>query len=155
MTPDPQGTDWTGSRRRKGARTTGVGAANGVMFGRLVIGGLAIALIGFLALRVGSAVLEDEDAKVEALIGADQPDQHVLVRAPREPARVRLEADGVMVFDGVLPPGGSIEAEAHDRLVVDSSDLTRVQVIYNGDRVDPLGNQTAGRRLVFIDDIRR
>jgi hypothetical protein len=115
---------------------------------------VTLAFIGFLGLKVTGALFEDEEAKFEALIGADQPDQHVRVRAI-EATRLRLEADGAVIFDGVLHAGTIVEAAGHDRVVIDSSDLSRIRVSYNGESVDPLGNQSVGRRLVFIDDIAR
>ena len=47
------------------------------------------------------------------------------------------------------PPNETRVLHGRDRVEVDAQDLTRVVLTYNGERVEPLGNISAGRRLVF------
>lgn len=79
-----------------------------------------------------------------------------------EPVKVRVEIDGVERYDAVLC--ASLDTTCEERVLkfplaaemaVEVADLTRLRVSYNGARVEPLGNLSASRRLVFIDDARR
>ena len=122
---------------------------------RVAVGALALLSIVVLGLRVLDHLLEPAQV-------AD-PDQDAIVLAEPstlevssiERVEVRLVADGQQLFEGILCSecdNDRIEATATRELAVELSDLTRARVIYNGRRVEPLGNLSAPRRLVFIDD---
>ncbi len=120
----------------------------------MVSGAIALVAIVVLALRVADQVLEpaqvvDPDHIPELL------EQSTLVVSATERLHVRLEADGEQLFEGVICSDcetDRVEASADHQLAVELSDLTRARVIYNGRRVEPLGNLSAPRRLVFVDD---
>lgn len=77
-----------------------------------------------------------------------------------EPVRLRVDLDGVEVFDGLTCTGGegcegpTLDFPLARVTTVELADLTRAKVIYKGQRVQPLGNLSVGRTLVFIDDTR-
>lgn len=77
--------------------------------------------------------------------------QAVEVRAI-EPTRVTVRADGETKFSGLLEPGPARSFQGYRRLEVDASDLTRITLRHNGVRVEPLGNLSSGRRLVFLQE---
>ncbi len=126
-------------------------------WGTLRVAGGAVALlcIVVLGLRVMDHLLEpvqvvDPDQEAVVLV-----EPSTLEVSSVERVDVRLVADGQELFDGVLCSecdNDRIEATATRELAVELSDLTRARVIYNGRRVEPLGNLSAPRRLVFIDD---
>ena len=93
------------------------------------------------------------DAAPAAPVGtaAERGLQTLALRAT-DPTRVAVRADGETLFSGILEPGPGKSFEGRDRLEVDASDLTRITVRHNGLRVEPLGNLTQGRRLVFIQE---
>lgn len=115
---------------------------------RLVLGGFLVTLALVLAVKIGSTLLERGPA------GPAEPEfpiQKVDLRAI-EPTRVTVIADGVTLFSGTLEPGATRTFEGRERLSVDTSDLTRLTVRHDGARIEPLGNLTYGRRLVFIQE---
>lgn len=143
MTPD---------RARLGLR--GVGAA------------AAMVTITLLLMQIAHRLLdqppEPEPAVAEAPATPDLPEaveEPGLRIAAIEPVGLKVAADGQVVYQGVLcagpPPGcpeSTLSFATARELSVEVADLTRVRVIYNGSRVEPLGNLSASRRLVFIDD---
>ena len=121
-----------------------------------VLGGLVLALLVLLG-RLGERLTQQEET-----IG-ETPDQ-VLELRPTDRVRLQVVADDRLIFEGVIEPG-SKEAEgrtrycqpgcrfsAHDRLEVAVSNLSLVEMFYNGRPLKPLGAQSRARRLVFIDD---
>jgi len=74
--------------------------------------------------------------------------------------KVKVEVDGETWFDGYLCPkegarcdrAGPLKVPPALEIAVALSDLSHARLIYNGRRVEPLGNLDAGRRLVFVDD---
>lgn len=117
-----------------------------------------------IAHRLVDRVPPPEEAAPEAApeVAADLPEavQEAGLRiAAIEPVGLKVEADGQVLYQGVLcagpPPDcaqSTVSFATARSLSVEVADLTRVRVIYNGARVEPLGNLSASRRLVFIDD---
>ncbi len=126
---------------------------------RTAVGAAAIVLIALLALKVASRLLEpDELAEpgAELVVEPASPDAGVRIRA-HEPVRVHVQVDGETSFRGTLcngqgDHGCGFDVPAAKEIAVELSDLTRAQVSYNGRRIEPLGNLSAPRRLVFVDD---
>ena len=116
--------------------------------------GVAVAVVVLLGLKVLSTLWDREPREqpvANAPVDVPEPVHSISVRAI-EPSRVRLVADGAVVHDGVIVAGRSIQADGLRELSLDVPDLTRVKIRYNGQALRPLGNLSAGRRLVFIDD---
>lgn len=119
---------------------------------RLVLVGLAVTVVAFLAIWTLARLFERGDSSAERQAEATSPpDQEVTLRAI-EPVRIRVRSDGEQVQDGILAPRTTYTFSARDRLELFIPDLKRVRIHYNGNRLVPLGNQDRGRRLVFIDD---
>ncbi len=126
---------------------------------RTGVGAFAIVVIAVLALQVASRLLEPEELagpELEAEAEPATPDGGVRIRA-NEPVRVHVQVDGETTFRGTLcngqpEPGCSFDVPPAGEIAVELSDLTRAQVSYNGRRIEPLGNLSAPRRLVFVDD---
>lgn len=129
----------------QGAPLSAVRVLITVVIGATLIG-LAMRVVG-LALEV-AAVAEEAPAEAAPVAVVDRS---LRVRA-NEPVRTRVEVDGEEAWAGILRPGEPLELPTGARTVLEVSDLTRVEVLYNGRRVEPLGNVSSGRRLVFIDD---
>ena len=106
---------------------------------------------------------EAVEAVAEAPMAPPVPESESGLRISAvEPVKVRVEIDGVERYDAVLC--ASLDTTCEERVLkfplaaemaVEVADLTRLRVSYNGARVEPLGNLSASRRLVFIDDARR
>jgi hypothetical protein len=121
--------------------------------------GVALAVVVLLGLKVVSTLWDRTEVEstpvAEAELAADEPAQpaaHSLNIRAIEPSRLRAVVDGEVVHDGVLIARRSLQLEAQRELVLEIPDLTRVKMRYNGHALRPLGNLSAGRRLVFIDD---
>jgi hypothetical protein len=119
--------------------------------------GVALAVVVLLGLRVASELLDrpaaDEVATQAGPVAADaEPAVHSLSIRAIEPSKLRAVVDGEVVHDGVLVARRTLQLDAKRELVVEIPDLTRVKMRYNGQALRPLGNLSAGRRLVFIDD---
>lgn len=123
---------------------------------RLAVAGFAVTLTIVLALKIVSLVM-DRPAESTASAGLSPPRvapvaaERIEVRA-LEDTRLRVVTDGRIAFDDVLSAGKTLTFSANDRLEVDPADLRTVVVHYNGERIDPLGNVSHPRRLVFIHD---
>jgi hypothetical protein len=136
-------------------------ARNGPSALRIVGGGILILVVGLLAVRIVGLVLgtdESQSWEVEAVaeaIGADASPANARVKVRGvERQVIRIDVDGETFFSGRLGAGETLEVDSGHEVVVNLPDLTRAVVIYNGTRVKPLGKLTAGRRLVFVDDVR-
>lgn len=128
-------------------------------------GGVAVVLVVLVLLVQIVRTVEDDTAPAAAdatevepppapeLDVVDEGPTGLTVRATA-PVRVRIEADGVELISGVLCRDleCSVSVDHAAEIAVELADLTRAGVIYNGSRVQPLGNLSAARRLVFIDD---
>lgn len=106
---------------------------------------LLVALIG-LGLRLGAVLTAPGDESVPVVAGATQK---VRVRAV-EPTRVDVFADESWHHQGTLPAGELVEVESNLPIEVSVGDLTRVVVTYDGERIEPLHDLSAPRRLVFM-----
>ncbi|MEE2751100.1 MAG: hypothetical protein VX519_06700 [Myxococcota bacterium] len=128
---------------------------------RVLGGGILILVLCLLLVRtVGLALGTDDaqswevEASSETLLSEDGPgDAQIKVRGV-ERQTIHIEVDGEEFFSGRLGAGETVETDPGTEVAVDLPDLTRAVVIYNGSRVEPLGKLTAGRRLVFVDDVR-
>ncbi len=123
--------------------------------------GVALAVVVLLGLKVVSTVWDRAEPVVQpdASVAPAEPAEPVAAPAAHslsiralEPSRLRAVVDGEVVHDGVLVARHSLQLEAQHELVLEIPDLTRVKIRYNGQALRPLGNLSAGRRLVFIDD---
>ncbi len=128
---------------------------------RIVGGGVLTLVLGLLLVRTVGLALGTDDSQsweVEAgseTVGSEQVSGNAQVKVRGlERQTVHIEVDGKEFFSGRLGAGESLETEPGHEVAVDLPDLTRAVVIYNGSRVEPLGKLTAGRRLVFVDDVR-
>ncbi len=117
---------------------------------RALVGGSVLALAVVMGLWLAAGLLEPEQ-QVEQAASAKAAVHKVSIRAI-EPTSLRVEADGKELHDAVLHPRRPLSFEAHEVLALDIPDLTRVRIRYNGAILRPVGNLSAGRRLVFIDD---
>lgn len=121
--------------------------------------GVALAVVVLLGLKVISTLWDRAESGPTPVTDAEQvadepaqPVAHSLSIRAIEPSRLRAVADGEVVHDGVLVARRSLQLEAQRELVLEIPDLTRVKMRYNGQALRPLGNLSAGRRLVFVDD---
>lgn len=131
---------------------------------RVVGAGVAMVTITLLLMQIAHRIVDaptepDQTPAVVDAPGSPEDPQGLKVLA-NEPVRAHIELDGKVAFDGILCAGSSGECEpasvefpAAEVTLVELADLTRARVIYNGTRVEPLGNLTSARRLVFIDDL--
>ncbi|RME25408.1 MAG: helix-turn-helix domain-containing protein [Deltaproteobacteria bacterium] len=87
----------------------------------------------------------------EAPAAAVVPGMRVHLQA-HERVRVQVALDGEPAFDGWLGPGDAHDFLGADEIAIDVSDLTRLSISYDGQRVEPLGNLSHPRRLVFVRD---
>lgn len=134
-------------------------APRGLPVARLILGGFLATLVLVLAVEIGGAVMDHAPEGAQTTPGqpvasepkSDLPVQKVELRAI-EPTRVTVIADGQTLFSGVMDPGVTQTYEGHERMSVDASDLTKLTVRHDGSRIEPLGNLSFGRRLVFIQE---
>jgi hypothetical protein len=113
------------------------------------------ALLGVFAWQVQSGGLAGAVDVAEDMVAsrdAHGPDQVLALTARRE-GRFRIEVDGDVVFDGVLPPGETRTFEANAEIAVELSGAEDARLEYNGQPIVPQGRQGVPRRLVFIDDL--
>lgn len=133
----------------------------GLPLGRLVGVVLALVVSGALVLAVAVKLLgegpEDHTATSEEAL--EGPPSRVVVQA-NDRVRMTVEVDGVTAFDGWLCPRPGDRCDGHGAYAVDGGhevavtldDLTRAKIRYDGRVVEPLGNLTARRRLVFLEE---
>ena len=120
---------------------------------RLVLTGFVLTIAIVLAMQVGHRISRN---------GAVGPDGSPLpAAAPHhldvyavEDVHLDVSADGKPTFARVLRGGTSTSFMALDRLELDISDLGRVRLTYNDERVEPLGSLSRERRLVFLHESR-
>ncbi len=132
----------------------------GLPLGRL-IGAVAASVVACaLVLALAVELLGDEPQDLTTVTpGEEGPPPRVTVRTS-EQVRMTVEVDGERIFHGWLcaraaprcEQVGLYEAPGGARVAVTLGDLTRVTVRYDGRLVEPLGNLSAGRRLVFLED---
>lgn len=142
-------------------------ALDEVPMGRLVMSGFVLTMVVVLLLRVlfeltGSAadieVPTTADAEViaeevppENLSPGAMPTSRLRIRAI-EPSRISTRVDSQDSYRGTLPAGEIIDLEGREQIEVFASDLTTIRITYNGERIEPLGNLSKPRRLVFVQD---
>ena len=125
--------------------------------GRVIGGGVLLLVVALLLMQIAGLMVDDEmeSWEVEAPDVVEPiPGGNAVVQLRGiETQNVRIEVDGEVFHDGRLVSGEALETEPARQIAVELPALTRSLVIYNGSRVEPLGKLTAGRRLVFIDDV--
>lgn len=126
--------------------------------GRLVIAGFLLTMAIVLALRVLGEVVDPAPVATEtpeelaaAAAPAALPTAKLRVRAI-EPTRLVTTVDGIESFKGVLGANKVIDLAGRDRIEVWAADLNTILITYNGERIEPLGTLSQGRRLVFIQE---
>ena len=117
---------------------------------RLTLGGFAVTALLVVGLRVGASAVDwiEQPSAPQATAAKSVASQIVAVRAiDATTITVRVDEDEAEKVP--LGPNETRVLQGRDRVEVDAQDLTRVVVTYNGERVEPLGNISRGRRLVF------
>lgn len=118
--------------------------------GRMVLSGVALAAVGVLFFRV-VALLVDDPSRTAGEDAPQAPKHELSVRAI-EPSPVLVTVDGEVAYDSLLPAPMAVQFTGGREMAVRVPDLTRVRIEYDGKEVEPLGNLTSPRRLVFLDD---
>ncbi len=152
--PEPVPTDNPPEPTETTTLITGASLRTPVGLARALGLGVAVAVLVLLGLRVASVLLErpPDGEPGEAVAVEPELVAHELNVRAIEPSRIVVEVDGEPRHDGVLPARQSLRFTAERELALFVPDLTRVKIRYNGEVLRPLGNLSAGRRLVFIDD---
>lgn len=140
---------------------------------RLVLGGFLLTMLGVLVVRVGGGLWDrappDSPLPLDvglagpggatATTGAVAAAAAAPARAPRilrvrstEETPITVRADGVVVQEGRIAPAVTLEFSADDRIELEAEDLTLLTIWVDGDKIDPLGNLSRRRRLVFLRD---
>jgi transcriptional regulator with XRE-family HTH domain len=83
---------------------------------------------------------------------AADPGVHRVNLRTVHPVKVRAEVDGQVLHDGLVEGSQALEFAGSGEIILDIGDLSRVTLEYNGQRIEPLHNLTASRRLVFVRD---
>jgi transcriptional regulator with XRE-family HTH domain len=109
---------------------------------------LLLALVGLGGKLTSVLMARGDGESVPVVAGAVQT---VRIRAI-EPTRVDVFADASWHHQGTLPAGELVEVESALPIEVSVGDLTRVVVTYDGERIEPLHDLNAPRRLVFLAD---
>ncbi len=135
--------------------------SEGLPLGRLVGVVLALVVTGALVFAVAVRLLGEgpEDLTLASDEPVDALPPRVVVQAS-DRVRMTVEIDGATTFDGWLCPREGKGCEGRGALAIDGGlgvavtldDLTRAKVRYDGRLVEPLGNHTARRRLVFREE---
>ena len=117
---------------------------------KLALGGFAVTAILVVGLRVGASALDwiERPAATQEAAAQPAPSQVVAVRAI-DATTITVRVDDAEAEKVPLAPNETRVLHGIERVEVDAQDLTRVVLTYNGERVEPLGNISRGRRLVF------
>ncbi len=142
-------------------------AIDEVPMGRLVMSGFVLTMVVVLLLRVlfeltgsvadagdpttADAEVVTEEVPPENLSPGAMPTSRLRIRAI-EPSRISTRVDSQDSYRGTLPAGEIIDLEGREQIEVFASDLTTIRITYNGERIEPLGNLSKPRRLVFVQD---
>ncbi len=121
---------------------------------RLVIAGFVITLLVVLTLQLGERLLTPQTPSTQTVnmaTAVDVPQQKMRIHAG-EDVTLHITTDGEVAFSGVLAGTETREFQANQELAMDISDLRWVTIHYNGERIEPLGNLSKQRRIVFIHD---
>ena len=133
------------------AMSTALEAREDVPLFRLVIAGFMLTLAIVLMLQVGDRIASPEPGVDGATAIAAGPPHKVRIYAVDD-VRVKVVTDGNDAFSGTINGTQTMKFEAANELEVEIGDLTRALVHYNGERIEPLGNLSRGRKLVFVHD---
>ncbi|MEL6348064.1 MAG: RodZ domain-containing protein [Myxococcota bacterium] len=140
-----------------------------VPLGRLVVAGFVLTMTVVLGLRVigefvfaQTGIAASDIADVDPAVDEEDPTASITAPETLPTARLRIRAiestrlktkvDGVESFSGVLPAREVIDLQGSEALEVWAADLTTIRITYNGERIEPLGNLSEDRRLVFLQD---
>jgi len=134
------------------AMNTALEAREEVPLFRLVIAGFMLTLAVVLILQVSDRIASPEVGADGVTVAAGPP--HKVRIYAVDDVRVKVVTDGADAFSGTINGTQTLEFEATDKLEIEIGDLTRALVHYNGERIEPLGNLSRGRRLVFIHESR-
>jgi hypothetical protein len=125
---------------------------------RLVMTGFFITLLVVLTLQLSERLIVGEPTPGQSPGPTSQQSltppiapQKVKIHAV-EDVDLRIVADDEIAFSGVLPGSETKVVQAHQRVALDIGDLRWVTIHYNGERIEPLGNLSKRRRIVFIHD---
>ncbi len=123
---------------------------------RLVMAGFVLTLVVVLGLRLTVELSGGPETAPAATAIADvaplmPPSSRLRIRAI-EPTAISTSVDDHESFSGTLPAGEIIDLEGSEVIEVWAADLTTILITYNGERIEPLGNLSRGRRLVFVLD---
>jgi transcriptional regulator with XRE-family HTH domain len=129
---------------------------------RLVLGGFMLTMLAVLVVRVGGGLWSrstDATAPAGDVAGSEPAAAAAPERAPRilrvrstEETPITVRADGVVVQEGRIAPAVTLEFSADERIELEAEDLTLLTIWVDGDKIDPLGNLSRRRRLVFLRD---
>jgi len=120
---------------------------------RLLIAAFVLTTLVVLGLRVIHAVNENPNTATAAseFPVAATPTAKLRIRAI-ETTWIVTRIDEHDSYRGFLAAEDHIDLQGNEIIELYASDLTNISIHYNGDRIEPLGNLTLGRRLVFIQD---
>jgi transcriptional regulator with XRE-family HTH domain len=127
-------------------------AAPELPLARLVAGGFAATVLLVVVLRVGASVVDwvERPAAPEQATAAAHPGSQVVGVRAVDTTKITVRVDGGLAETVALAPGENRVVRGDQRVEIDAQDLTRVVVTYNGEHIEPLGNISRGRRLVFV-----
>ncbi|MFZ2299844.1 MAG: helix-turn-helix domain-containing protein [Candidatus Moraniibacteriota bacterium] len=81
---------------------------------------------------------------------ANRPEMFRIDVGVLEPTKVTLEADGTIVFSGILKPGELQKAEAKERAEISSDNAVQTLTSFNGAAAEPLGSErVAVKDIIF------
>lgn len=121
---------------------------------RIAAGLAVLVALGGVVLELGSRLFADEGPAEELVAEVAAPVEVPMLRLRGlDPVRARVEIDGELVFSGTLQGGADLSWPAGRLAAVELDDLTRAEVHYDGERIEPLGSLSTPRRLEFVDDL--
>jgi transcriptional regulator with XRE-family HTH domain len=118
---------------------------------RLGVIGFLLTLVAVLGFNVYDRVTATPTTTVNGVVVPIGPPHIVRIKAI-EDVHMAVITDGKLAYDKRLQGGSTLDFKAISKLELEISDLTRVRVHYNDKRIEPLGRQTRGRRLVFMHE---
>ncbi len=118
---------------------------------RLALGGFAVTALLVVGLRVGASAIAwiERPASPEVAALTEQAANQVVAIRAVDATTITVRVDDAEAEKVPLAPNETRVLHGRERVEVDAQDLTRVVLTYNGERVEPLGNISRGRRLVF------
>jgi cytoskeletal protein RodZ len=116
---------------------------------RLALGGFAVTALLVVGLRVGASAVDWIEASPQSAVATEPVTTQVVAVRAVDATTISVRVDDSERETVALAPNETRVLRGAERVEVDAQDLTRVVVTYNGERVEPLGNISRGRRLVF------